>query len=239
MELTSVTGALKGFPPWLLLFAGGVIGWLKSFWSFFYSHTILVIEKKIKVELTIEEQDHKSAFTFVNKWTEKQLRKKKISSLRLDKRNSDRENSDGADYEILPGYGFYYFWWHRKLITFESSKKETSGGGYGESNKLIRTITLQIWGTRDRNLLLKVLEEARKDFDVSNPRSTKYYVHKSDYWDDFVMRNRSLDTIYLPNNQLQDILADFEKFYATEDKYRKLGIPYRRGYLFEGPPGSG
>ena len=38
---------------------------------------------------------------------------------------------------------------------------------------------------------------------------------------------------------VEDILEDFAAFFRSETKYRELGIPWRRGYLFEGAPGTG
>ena len=35
------------------------------------------------------------------------------------------------------------------------------------------------------------------------------------------------------------MVQDIEKFKAAQQRYRKLGVPYHRGYLFYGPPGSG
>ena len=63
-----------------------------------------------------------------------------------------------------------------------------------------------------------------------------------DYWelaDKFT--KRSISTIYLPENQASTVLSDIQKFLLpeTERKYIDLGIPYKRVYLLEGPPGSG
>jgi AAA+ superfamily predicted ATPase len=38
---------------------------------------------------------------------------------------------------------------------------------------------------------------------------------------------------------LRDVRDDLEYWIASEHLYRKKSIPYRRGYLFEGPPGNG
>lgn len=51
---------------------------------------------------------------------------------------------------------------------------------------------------------------------------------------------RKLDTLCLDNKQY-DILKDMKTFLSKEgeDRYRKRGIPYKKNYLFEGPPGTG
>ena len=52
---------------------------------------------------------------------------------------------------------------------------------------------------------------------------------------------RSLDTIYLPKKQKNAIIDDMTNFLTekTSERYNKLGITYKRIYLFEGVPGSG
>lgn len=50
---------------------------------------------------------------------------------------------------------------------------------------------------------------------------------------------RSLDTIYLPKKQKDNIYNDLKKFYDLKDEYIKLGIPWKRNYLLEGSPGTG
>ena len=77
------------------------------------------------------------------------------------------------------------------------------------------------------------------EFEKDNPKQTLYYTHTSDYWDSHTLRVRPLDTLYLPEGQLASIVEDFTAFYASKEKYLRLGIPFRRGYLFYGPPGSG
>ncbi|KAJ9608510.1 hypothetical protein H2200_007498 [Cladophialophora chaetospira] len=52
---------------------------------------------------------------------------------------------------------------------------------------------------------------------------------------------RALDTVILDVEQKEQILADVAEYMdeATQNFYANHGIPYRRGYLFHGPPGVG
>lgn len=52
-------------------------------------------------------------------------------------------------------------------------------------------------------------------------------------------RPRPLSSVILQDGLKQTIRADMESFLADEDWYVNLGIPWRRGYLFHGPPGTG
>ena len=45
--------------------------------------------------------------------------------------------------------------------------------------------------------------------------------------------------VFLEGNMLQDILDDMELFITKRETYEELGLPWKRGYLFYGPPGNG
>jgi hypothetical protein len=50
---------------------------------------------------------------------------------------------------------------------------------------------------------------------------------------------RSLGSVILPSGQLQRLTGDISKFLADEEAYGRRSVPWHRGYLFEGPPGTG
>lgn len=51
--------------------------------------------------------------------------------------------------------------------------------------------------------------------------------------------NRGLDTVILPEGQLDRLIADVGRFLDSEDEYLRRCIPWHRGHLYEGPPGTG
>lgn len=51
--------------------------------------------------------------------------------------------------------------------------------------------------------------------------------------------SKQFEHIFLNDNLIEDIKNDVNKFINNEDKYRKLGIKYKRTYLFYGPAGTG
>lgn len=50
---------------------------------------------------------------------------------------------------------------------------------------------------------------------------------------------RTMDTVVLAAGQAEDIVDDLTEFFANEEHYNRLGIPYHRGYLLYGPPRTG
>jgi len=56
-----------------------------------------------------------------------------------------------------------------------------------------------------------------------------------------LVRARSIDSVVLPADPKERLLADLHEFLGPDTKqwYRDHGIPHKRGYLFHGVPGSG
>jgi len=51
--------------------------------------------------------------------------------------------------------------------------------------------------------------------------------------------NVSWDEVILPPGLREEIRSNAESFFKGHERYQNLGIPYRRGFLFTGPPGCG
>ncbi|KAH7201217.1 P-loop containing nucleoside triphosphate hydrolase protein [Fusarium oxysporum] len=61
-------------------------------------------------------------------------------------------------------------------------------------------------------------------------------------WTKLALRaSRSLGTLAIDSKIREDLLADINRYLQADSMkyYHKRGIPYRRGYLFHGPPGTG
>lgn len=50
---------------------------------------------------------------------------------------------------------------------------------------------------------------------------------------------RPLESVLLEDGIKEKVIEDIEEFLKNAKWYRDMGIPYRRGYLFHGYPGSG
>jgi hypothetical protein len=58
------------------------------------------------------------------------------------------------------------------------------------------------------------------------------------HWD-LISKNkkRSIDTVFIKNKD--EIIKDINEFLSSEEDYQTFGHPYKRNYLFFGPPGNG
>lgn len=50
---------------------------------------------------------------------------------------------------------------------------------------------------------------------------------------------RNFNNVFLNEGLAEDICGDIENFLKLQPNYERLGLPYHRGYLLHGPPGTG
>ncbi|KAK3339941.1 BCS1 N terminal-domain-containing protein [Lasiosphaeria hispida] len=73
-------------------------------------------------------------------------------------------------------------------------------------------------------------------------RANKNQVHYDEAWDTTILRPlRPLETVHFDEKTKSELVADITNYldYNTRKFYNGRGIPYRRGYLLHGPPGTG
>ncbi|KAG4070951.1 hypothetical protein HA402_001388 [Bradysia odoriphaga] len=104
--------------------------------------------------------------------------------------------------------------------------------------------TITAYGTRNKQVLVEMLDEARKRLEKKPSKQINYYKAKhqmgSSNWK-LVRRfqPRALSSIVLKDGIMDAIQKDLDEFIESKDWYKERGIPYRRGYLLYGPPGCG
>ncbi|KZV88770.1 P-loop containing nucleoside triphosphate hydrolase protein [Exidia glandulosa HHB12029] len=99
-------------------------------------------------------------------------------------------------------------------------------------------IVLHHW---DRKVLDELIEAARNH--ESKGARTHVTIHLPSQWCEWTQAiqktRRSMDSLVLPSGVQEKLLSDAREFLTSEKWYRDAGVPYRRGYLLHGVPGSG
>lgn len=94
---------------------------------------------------------------------------------------------------------------------------------------------------RDRALFGSLLAEAKNMALKAREGKTVLFTSWGPDWRPFGQprKKRMLGLVILDKGVAEDIVADVRDFLTSGDWYHQRGIPYRRGYLLYGPPGSG
>lgn len=191
---------------------------------------ILTLFKRLFfVQVTISSTD--STFTWVIKWLTNQPFAKRSNRLAL--RSHYNVSQQKHDWTLTLGYGAHLlFWNYRPLIVNLQVDKSTM-----RSDSVQEWLTITVpFGNQAvlRNIIATAYEEMSKKDTIS------VYLWRYGHWQTSLERSiRPFDTLTLKQGQLERIKQDLEWFAKAKDWYSVRGIPYRRGYLFSGPPGTG
>jgi hypothetical protein len=134
-----------------------------------------------------------------------------------------------------------------KIFDTDVVLEEEVGGGGGQTREQNRPMDRMVFGmynltiySQDDTLIEEILTELIQKGGMSEevPPLTRVYGCKWGSWR--VMRDIHIQrNVFLPDSLYNDLLIDAQTFAASHRRYEELGIPYRRGYLFHGIPGSG
>lgn len=211
---------------------GGVLVWLRKI-----PGTIgRWLWHRLVMEAVIDENEH--AFYWIDEWFHTHPYAKRSHRIRFVMHRAGEEEG-GAQVGVVPGDGQHllrvppmWLW-----VTHTREKNE----GYGGRGSHTRSYTLRTmcW---HRKRLLDLVEQSWERWQartIAVPM-VDLYVNQADHWA-FGGRvpKRSPDSVVYPEGMWQAVVQDAEWFVAHEAWYTERGLPYRRGYLLAGPPGSG
>lgn len=135
------------------------------------------------------------------------------------------------------GYGLYQINFENNNIFVEHliDRNKVKGTSFGISCYK----TLKIYSD-DLDNIIRFINTAKRYCSRDHDDKVTTKILKDGCWTTLSkLAKRSWDTIYLDGSQLEDIKNDINNFVSEEEEYIKLGIPYKRNYLFFGLPGTG
>ncbi|KAH9930264.1 P-loop containing nucleoside triphosphate hydrolase protein [Fomitopsis serialis] len=95
---------------------------------------------------------------------------------------------------------------------------------------------------RNNDILKKLVLEAKREYEKDAVHRVHIYMADTTYggwrWNG-ARQKRPMSSIVLEPGVKDMILADCQDFLCSEEWYAERGIPFRRGYLLHGVPGSG
>lgn len=127
-----------------------------------------------------------------------------------------------------------------KIIVDREHQKLMLGGETYRAWQAPDRLVFTTHGAAARDAVIRFVEDVT-DRHHSSDRTPDFLI--AERWGGWERRDdlprRSLDTVALRAGQKERLGADLEHFLAQEDRYARLGIPWHRGILLEGPPGTG
>jgi chaperone BCS1 len=145
--------------------------------------------------------------------------------------------------QFTPAEGCHYFWYNNRPLMLTRSNQEGSTRYILNNERLY----LSCFG-RNPGILKALLAEAQQAYVERDGNMTviyrggRYSTGHPYYWVRCMARvPRPLSTVILDQSQKDDFVDDIKEYLhpRTRRWYSNRGIPYRRGYLLHGPPGTG
>ncbi|KAJ3437714.1 putative atpase [Anaeramoeba flamelloides] len=145
------------------------------------------------------------------------------------------------------GYGQHTFQYQNTNVWLDYKQENSNNkvsvriGRYSESIKR-ETLTFEVYGKKKtffRDLILEVVNLKKL---IEKQATTIYVMDQwAESWDKDTSNTKpiKMDFVILPEGNSDGIVDDCKKFLKRQKVYERLGIPFRRGYLFYGPPGCG
>jgi chaperone BCS1 len=144
--------------------------------------------------------------------------------------------SDGAKKPLnySPWNGSFYFWFKNHLFVYRSRQSDNS---FRPDEEISISCV-----SRSPDMIKELLGSCRMDYLKLIQNKTTVFENNSSDWDKLATRaKRPLSTVILDEKVKEMISNDIKAYLDPKARtwYAKRGIPYRRGYLLHGPPGTG
>lgn len=218
---------------------GGVVAMLRNIPMRIYNWCV----QRVFMEFEITSKDR--AFEWLEEWLATQpYTKNRARWLSVKTLKKGRRSNEPPEIILSPAPGVHWLFWNGYFVILDRQRKDPAPSGNGNGSGLMsmlqpETFIVKVL-TRRRDLVRNLLLEAR---DVATPpEDTRVEVLTPSYgsWDDSIRRRpRAMESVILAEGVAEALVTDIERFLASEEWYVDRGIPYRRGFLLYGPPGSG
>lgn len=195
--------------------------------------------QRLFMEFEIMSRD--SAFDWLEEWlaaqpyTQNRARWLSVKTIRKGRRSNELPTV-----LLSPAPGTHWLFWKGYFLIVRRERKDDKPGTNSQHQMMEReTFVVKIL-TRNRKAVLDLLYEARSVATPPDVERVEVLVPDFQSWDESARRlPRAIESVILPEGMAEGLVADIETFLASEHWYTDRGIPYRRGYLLHGPPGSG
>jgi chaperone BCS1 len=207
----------------LLMIIGAVGAYLRAIpqklWAWIVSQSTMII--------TVKDDD--AAFVWVKEWFLEQKFLGRVRRIDLDTTlRSERV-------AFIPAPGLHWFWYAGRPFQVWFTRTENSRE---RTAKRMESLTFRTIGRKQSFLQLFVDDVVRCHNKRRGVQSWLYtYNDGWEYSENYTPR--LLESVVLQSGDKERLVQDITRFRRAKHRYSRLGVPYHRGYLLHGPPGTG
>jgi len=144
-----------------------------------------------------------------------------------------------SDKICFNGVNIYYSYKTNKITIFGDQERQK------ENFEIRLSASIPLKQHDEKNVIDEFVDLCVKEYSKMKSGSKnlqKIYTLKNECsgWSVSLKKNtRTFDSVILKNNEQLKIKKILETFYASEKRYNEKNIPYKKGFLFYGHPGTG
>jgi len=207
----------------LLMVIGGLGVWLRAIplkaWKWFVEQTTMMI--------TVKDDD--VAFGWVKEWFLEQPFLRRMRRIDLDTTLRTERVA------LIPAPGLHWFWYEGRPFQVWFSRSENTRE---RTARRVESLTFRTVGRSQAFLKSFVDDVVRCHLGRLGVESCLYSYN--DGWDHSEgYAPRLLESVVLQPGEKERLVQDIASFRRAKERYSRLGVPYHRGYLLHGPPGTG
>lgn len=224
----------------ILMIAGGVVAYFRDVpwraWEWIKSRFVFEVDIL----------DREPAFEWLDQWLaahQYSQHKARWLSVRVRAVDyNDRQADPLGDHRprimFTPAPGTHMLFYRGRLVILHRQRPQTNQQTQQPVN-VRESFSLTIF-TRDRKLVQQLIEDARDlALPAGDARLTVYRNHYTSWTQQLQRHPRPPESVVLPAGVMESLIADCQRFLEDRTWYLQRGVPYRRGFLLHGPPGTG
>ncbi|KAG0316565.1 hypothetical protein BGZ97_006649 [Linnemannia gamsii] len=242
-----------------VLSAGFFLMIMGSFYTFFkdlFVRYYYEIQSWFYVSVEVQEGD--DTYKWLSEWVAERPLTKSVRHLTVkavwddDSDNDDYYGNNNSKDErprllFMPGMGSHILYHKGYKVNVSRDRPDQASGADSEQSRILASIqkkqclTISTFGW-DISRLKTIVQDAMEESYKKKEGKTTIYTSQpyDNYWSGSSTRSpRAFHSVILAEGLKEELLEDITTFRNSSQWYHDRGVPYRRGYLLHGPPGTG
>lgn len=217
-----------------VLLSGLLVTALGSLAAFWYKVAWPILKRLIVTQVDFTNDD--PSYQWVLAWLNNQPYLHTARHVRVISREQIEGQKAGPIF--IPPSGLHWLFYRGRLLWIWQTKERIFGAKTPSFAEELSIFSL--FGSSD--FMRRIVYEAKDIFDKKNLDTITAYIPSiwEDKWAPLAQKPaKQLSSLVFDDNVDEKVLEDLKSFSSDRDWYTQMGIPWRRGYLLYGKPGTG